>query len=99
MAWINWTKPATLLSSTSLSTSKHYADTTTVGSRAELLASGTWCYASSRAIKTATSFLHRGRGPYIVAEVLKPRTYMLKTADGQVFTNAWNIEQLRRFYP
>jgi hypothetical protein len=27
-------------------------------------------------------------GPYIVAEVLKPGTYKLKTADGQVFTNA-----------
>jgi hypothetical protein len=31
-------------------------------------------------------------GPYIVAEVLKPSTYMLKTADGQVFANAGNIE-------
>jgi hypothetical protein len=32
-------------------------------------------------------------------EVLKLGTYKLKTADGEVFTNAWNIEQLRRFYP
>ena len=31
-------------------------------------------------------------GPYIVAEVLRPGTYKLQTADGQVFTNAWNIE-------
>jgi hypothetical protein len=38
-------------------------------------------------------------GPYIITEVLKPGTYKLKTADGKVFTNAWNIEQLRRFYP
>jgi hypothetical protein len=38
-------------------------------------------------------------GPYIIVEVLKRSTYKLKTADGQVFTNAWNIEQLRRFYP
>jgi hypothetical protein len=38
-------------------------------------------------------------GPYIIAEVLKPGTYKLKTADSKVFTNAWNIEQLRRFYP
>jgi hypothetical protein len=38
-------------------------------------------------------------GPYIITEVLKLGTYMLKTADGQVLTNAWNIEQLRRSYP
>ena len=38
-------------------------------------------------------------GPYIIAEVLHPGAYKLKTIDGKVFTNAWNIEQLRRFYP
>ena len=38
-------------------------------------------------------------GPYIVSEVLRPGTYKLKDADGQVLINAWNIEQLRRFYP
>ena len=32
-------------------------------------------------------------------EVLRPGAYRLKTIDGEVFTNAWNIEQLRRFYP
>jgi hypothetical protein len=32
-------------------------------------------------------------------QVLQPDTYKLATADGEVFTNAWNIEQLRRFYP
>ena len=31
-------------------------------------------------------------GRYIVAEVLRPGTYKLKTIDGEVFTNAWNIE-------
>ena len=38
-------------------------------------------------------------GPFIVAEVLKPGTYKLKNEKGEIFTNAWNIEQLRRFYP
>jgi len=38
-------------------------------------------------------------GPYVIAEVLRPGAYKLKTIDGKVFTNAWNIEQLRRFYP
>jgi hypothetical protein len=39
------------------------------------------------------------KGPFIIAEVLQPDTYKLATADGEVFTNAWNIEQLRCFYP
>ena len=38
-------------------------------------------------------------GPYVVVEVLRPGAYKLKTIDGEVFTNAWNIEQLCCFYP
>ena len=38
-------------------------------------------------------------GPYIIVEVLKPGTYKLANEKGEVFTNAWNIQQLRRFYP
>jgi len=38
-------------------------------------------------------------GPYIIAEVLRPGTSKLKTDDGKAITNAWNIKQLRRFYP
>jgi transposase InsO family protein len=38
-------------------------------------------------------------GSYIIAEVLKPDTYKLSNKKGEIFTNAWNIEQLRRFYP
>ena len=38
-------------------------------------------------------------GPYVIAEVLWLGAYKLKTIDGEVFTNAWNIEQLRHFYP
>jgi hypothetical protein len=38
-------------------------------------------------------------GPYVITEVLQPGTYNLKTIDGEVFVNAWNIEQLRRFHP
>ena len=38
-------------------------------------------------------------GPYIVAQVLKPRTYKLANEKGEILTNAWNIEQLCRFYP
>ena len=38
-------------------------------------------------------------GPYVITEVHRLGTYKLKTIDGEVFDNAWNIEQLRRFYP
>jgi transposase InsO family protein len=37
--------------------------------------------------------------PYVVVEVLKPGTYKLANEQGKVLTNAWNIQQLRRFYP
>ena len=38
-------------------------------------------------------------GPYVIMEVLRPGAYKLKSIDGEVFVNAWNIEQLRHFYP
>jgi hypothetical protein len=38
-------------------------------------------------------------GPYIVVKVLKLGTYKLANEDGEELTNAWNIQQLRRFYP
>jgi hypothetical protein len=38
-------------------------------------------------------------GPYVVVKVLKPDTYKLADEDGEEHTNAWNIQQLRRFYP
>ena len=38
-------------------------------------------------------------GSYIAAQVLKPGTYKLANKKGEILTNAWNIEQLRRFYP
>jgi hypothetical protein len=38
-------------------------------------------------------------GPYVVVEVLKSGTYKLENEQGEVLTNAWNIQQLRRFYP
>jgi hypothetical protein len=34
-----------------------------------------------------------------VAKVLKPGTYKLANSPGEVYNNAWNIQQLRRFYP
>jgi hypothetical protein len=38
-------------------------------------------------------------GLFVVAKVLKPGTYKLANSQGEVYSNAWNIQQLRRFYP
>jgi hypothetical protein len=38
-------------------------------------------------------------GPFVIAEVLRPGTYKLANKEGEVYANAWNIEQLRCFYP
>jgi ribonuclease HI/transposase InsO family protein len=38
-------------------------------------------------------------GPFIITKVLKPGTYKLANDQGEVYSNAWNIEQLHRFYP
>jgi hypothetical protein len=38
-------------------------------------------------------------GPYVIVKVLKPGTYKLANEDGEELTNAWNIQQLRLFYP
>jgi hypothetical protein len=38
-------------------------------------------------------------GPFIIAKILKPRIYKLANDQGEVYNNAWNIRQLRRFYP
>jgi len=38
-------------------------------------------------------------GPYTVTEVIRPGTYRLGDNNGNILTNTWNIEQLRRFSP
>jgi hypothetical protein len=38
-------------------------------------------------------------GPFIIAKILKPETYKLANNQDEVYSNAWNIQQLRRFYP
>jgi transposase InsO family protein len=39
------------------------------------------------------------KGPFIIAKILKPGTYKLANDQGEAYNNAWNIQQLRRFYP
>jgi hypothetical protein len=38
-------------------------------------------------------------GPFIITKILKPGTYKLAINQGEVYSNAWNSRQLRRFYP
>jgi hypothetical protein len=38
-------------------------------------------------------------GPFIISKTLKPGTYKLANNQGEVYSNAWNIRQLRRLYP
>jgi hypothetical protein len=38
-------------------------------------------------------------GSFIIAKILKPGTYKLANSQVEVYSNAWNIRQLRRFYP
>jgi transposase InsO family protein len=38
-------------------------------------------------------------GSFIIAKILKPGTYKLANKEGEVYSNARNFQQLRRFYP
>jgi hypothetical protein len=48
---------------------------------------------------TPGGYTHPWEGPLVIAKVLKPGTYKLTNSQGEVYGNAWNIRQLRRFYP
>jgi hypothetical protein len=39
------------------------------------------------------------QGPFIITKILKLGTYKLANDQGEVYSNSWNIQQLRRFYP
>jgi hypothetical protein len=48
---------------------------------------------------TPGGYTHPWGGPLVIAKVLNPGTYKLANSQGEVYGNAWNIQQLRRFYP
>jgi hypothetical protein len=48
---------------------------------------------------TPGGYTHPWEGPLVIAKVLKLGTYKLANSQGEVYGNAWNIQQLRRFYP
>jgi hypothetical protein len=58
----------------------------------------TWCFGCGK-----TPGCHKltppWEGPFIIAKILKYGTYKLANNQGEVYSNAWNIRQLHRFYP
>jgi hypothetical protein len=42
---------------------------------------------------------HLRERPLVTADVPEPGTCKLAGGQGEVYDNAWNIQQLRRFYP
>ena len=44
-------------------------------------------------------YTHPRERPLVTAKVLEPETYKLAGGQSEVYGNAWNIRQLRRFYP
>jgi hypothetical protein len=48
---------------------------------------------------TPGGYTNPWEGLLVIAKVLKPGTYKLANSQGEVYDNAWNIQQLRRFYP
>jgi hypothetical protein len=49
--------------------------------------------------KAPGGYTHLYEGSFVIAKVLKPGTNGLADSQGEVYTNTWNIQQLRRFYP
>jgi hypothetical protein len=49
--------------------------------------------------KAPGGYMPPWEGLFVIAKVLKPGTYKLANSQGEVYNNAWNIQQLRRFYP
>jgi hypothetical protein len=42
---------------------------------------------------------HPRERPLVITDVLEPGTNKLAGGQGEVYDNAWNVRQLRRFYP
>jgi hypothetical protein len=50
-------------------------------------------------LETPGGYTHPWEGPLVIAKVLKPGTYKLANSQGKVYSNAWNVQKLHRFYP
>jgi hypothetical protein len=51
------------------------------------------------ALMTPGGCAHPRERPLVIADVLEPGTHKLADDQGEVYSNTWNVRQLRRFYP
>jgi hypothetical protein len=49
--------------------------------------------------KAPGGYTHHWEGLFVIAKILRPGTNKLADSQGEAYTNTWNIQQLRRFYP
>jgi hypothetical protein len=92
MQWTSSTKHATSPYSDQPNTSKHCDDITADGLRGRAFNVRDLVLCLVHSNKDCHKLFPPWEGPFIIAKVLRPGTYKLQTADGEVFTNAWNIE-------
>jgi hypothetical protein len=97
--WTSWKRLGTRPYYTRRGTSSPCDATTPEGSGPETSRWVTWCFGCDKTPEVDTSSRPPWEGPFVIAEVLKPGTYKLANSQGEVYNNAWNIQQLRRFYP
>jgi hypothetical protein len=50
-------------------------------------------------LRAPGGYTHLRERPLVIAKVLEPGTYKLAGGQGEVYGNAWDIRQLRHFYP
>ncbi|XP_066385370.1 uncharacterized protein [Miscanthus floridulus] len=97
MDQLNEVCDVTLLRSTKYQQALHWYHSYQVRGRAFNVGDLVLCLVQSN--KNYHKFSPPWEGSYAITEVLQQCTYKLKTIDGKVFANAWNIDQLCRFYP
>jgi hypothetical protein len=49
--------------------------------------------------KAPGGYAHHWEGLFVIAKILRPGTNKLADSQGEAYTNTWNIQHLRRFYP
>src|SRR5688572_26923162 len=97
--WTSWKRLGTRPYYTRRGTSRPCGATTPEGSGPETSRWATWCFGYDKTPEVDTSSCPPREGPFVIAKVLKPGTYKLANSQGEAYSNAWNIQQLRRFYP
>jgi hypothetical protein len=97
--WTSWKRLGTRPYYTRHGISSPCDATTPEGFGPETSRWATWCFGCDKTPEGGTRSRLPGKGRFVIAKVLKPGTYKLANSQGEVYSNAWNIRQLCRFYP